>query len=278
MNPPPWLSHFDLVRTPFSKSIPTDQLFLRPGLEQALARIHFCLQESAIGCLIGDVGVGKTVAVRAVMDALDPTQFQRLYVADPGFGVRGIYVTLVSALGAQPRFHLAELIGQTQNLLAAEHLERHRQVFLCVDEAQMLTPAQLQVLRLLTSAELDSRSYLTLLLVGQPMLAHRLRMGDFASLDQRILARYTLPPMDLAESLLYLKHQLAVAGRTQPLFADDAVARLHQAANGLPRSLNNLALAALMAAAAENKDLVDDACAKRAVAEFTRDNLSQPPS
>lgn len=278
MTPPPWLNHFKLERTPFSKAIPTDRLFSRPGLEQALARIHFCLQESGIGCLIGDVGVGKTVAVRAVMDALDPTQFQRIYVSDPGFGVRGIYVTLVSALGAQPRFHLAELIGQTQSLLAAEHLERHRQVFLCVDEAQMLSPAQLQVLRLLTSAELDSRSYLTLLLVGQPMLAHRLRMGDFASLDQRILTRYTLPPMDLSESFLYLKHHLAVAGRTQPLFAEDAVARLHQAANGLPRSLNNLALAALMAAAAEDKDLVDDACAKRAVAEFTRDNLAQPPS
>jgi type II secretory pathway predicted ATPase ExeA len=83
--------------------------------------------------------------------------------------------------------------------------------------------------------------------------------------------------MDLAESLLYVKHQLAVAGRTQPLFADDAVARLHQAANGLPRSLNNLALASLMAAAAEGKDLVDDACAKHAVIEMTRDNLSQQP-
>jgi type II secretory pathway predicted ATPase ExeA len=272
----PWLRHFGLARTPFSKTVPTDQLFMRPGLEQAVARIRFCLQESGIGCLVGDVGVGKTVAVRAALDALDPTRFQRLYVSDPGFGVRGIYVTLISALGAQPRFHIAELIGQAQTLLATEHLERHRQVLLVVDEAQMLTPAQLQVLRLLTSAELDSRSYLTLLLVGQPMLAHRLRMGDFASLDQRILTRYTIPAMDLTESLLYIKHHLAVAGRQQPLFADDAVARLHQAANGLPRALNNLALAALMAAAAEGRDLVDDACAKRAVVEMTRDNLSQP--
>jgi type II secretory pathway predicted ATPase ExeA len=274
---PSWLGHFGLARTPFSKTIPTDQLFIRPGLEQAVARIRFCLQENGIGCLVGDIGVGKTVAVRAALDSLDPTRYQRLYVADPGFGVRGIYVTLISALGAQPRFHIAELIGQTQTLLATETLERHRQVLLVVDEAQTLSAAQLHVLRVLTSAELDSRSYLTLLLVGQPMLAHRLRMGDFASLDQRITARYTLPPMDLAESLLYVKHQLAVAGRTQPLFADDAVARLHQAANGLPRSLNNLALASLMAAAAEGKDLVDDACAKHAVIEMTRDNLSQQP-
>lgn len=270
-----WISRFGLTRTPFSKAIPSDQLFFRPALEQAVARIHFCLQEAGIGCLFGDVGVGKTVAVRAVMDSLDPTQYQRLYVSDPGFGVRGIYVTLVSALGAQPRFHLAELIGQTQTLLAQESFERHRQVFLVVDEAQMLTAAQLHVLRLLTSAELDSSSYLTLLLVGQPILAHRLRMGEFASLDQRILARYSLPPMDLAESALYLKHHLAFAGRTQPLFADDAVARLHQAANGLPRTLNNLAMAALLAAHAADKDLVDDACAKHAVAEMTRDAFTQ---
>ena len=71
-------------------------------------------------------------------------------MADPGFGVRGIYVTLISALGAQPRFHIAELIGQTQTLLATETLERHRQVLLVVDEAQTLSAAQLHVLRVLT--------------------------------------------------------------------------------------------------------------------------------
>ena len=54
-------------------------------------------------------------------------------------------------------------------------------------------------------------------------------------------------------------------------YADDAIARLHRVANGLPRALNNAATAALIAAAAAGKDLVDDACAKKAVAELTRD-------
>ncbi len=58
---------------------------------------------------------------------------------------------------------------------------------------------------------------------------------------------------------------------TEPLFADDAVVRLHRVANGLPRALNNAATAALIAAASEGKDLVDDACAKKAVAELTKD-------
>ena len=67
------------------------------------------------------------------------------------------------------------------------------------------------------------------------------------------------------------RHHLALAGREEPLFADDAIARLHRVANGLPRALNNAATAALIAAAADGKDLVDDACAKKAVAELTRD-------
>ena len=77
--------------------------------------------------------------------------------------------------------------------------------------------------------------------------------------------------MDLADSTAYLRHHLALAGRTHPLFADDAIARLHRHSNGIPRALNNAATAALIAAAADGKDIVDDACAKKAVAELTRD-------
>src|SRR5580765_4929384 len=78
-----------------------------------------------------------------------------------------------------------------------------------------------------------------LLLVGQPTLARQLRLGVFAALDQRIATRYQLTPMDLAESATYLRHHPALVGRTDPLFADDAIARLHKASLGLPRALNN---------------------------------------
>ena len=54
------------------------------------------------------------------------------------------------------------------------------------------------------------------------------------------------------------------------MIADDAVTRLHRYANGLPRALNNAATGALMAAAADGKALVDDTCAKKAIAELTR--------
>ena len=119
---------------------------------------------------------------------------------------------------------------------------------------------------------MDSASPFAGILAGQPTLNRQLRMGMFAALDQRIATRFAIKPMDLAESAAYLRHHLKLAGREEPLLADNAVARLHRVANGLPRALNNAATAALIAAAAAGEDLVDDACAKKAVAELTRDS------
>ncbi len=236
-----------------------------------MARVNFCVAESALGVITGDVGAGKTVSVRAAVASLDPTRHQIIYVANPAFGTRGLYVTIVKALGAEPRYLRAELMAQAADLLAAEEAERHRRVVIIVDEAHLLDRAQLEELRLLTNSQMDSASPFAGILVGQPTLSRQLRMGMFAALDQRIATRFTIKAMDIGESAAYLRHHMVLAGREDPLFADDAVARLHRVANGLPRALNNAATAALIAAAADGKDLVDDACAKKAVAELTRD-------
>lgn len=267
---PSWMTRFGFQRTPFGKDILAGDLFSRPSHEEAVARALFCIQERLLGVIVGEVGVGKTVALRAAVAQLDPTSHQVIYLSNPpALGTRGIYVTLVSALGAQPRFFKAEVVAQAQMLLAAEELERRRRVVLIVDEAHLLSPAQLEELRLLTNADMDASNPFALIMAGQPMLLRRLKMGSFAALDQRLSTRYQVQPLDLAEAVHYLRHHLAWAGRPQPLFADDAVARLHQASQGLPRKLNNLARDALIAAAAAAKDLVDDACAKTAVAEHT---------
>ncbi len=269
--PAPWVAHFGFTRTPLTKAIAARDLFARDTHAEAVARINFCVAEAALGVITGEVGAGKTVAVRAAVAALDLTRHHIIYVPNPAFGTRGLYVTIVAALGANPRFHKAEVMRQAADLLAAEEAERHRRVVLVIDEAHLLSPAQLEELRLLTNTDMDQASPFAGILVGQPTLARQLRMGVFAALDQRIATRFTLKPMDLAESAAYLRHHLTLVGRTDPLFADDAVARLHRVAGGLPRKLNNAATAALIAAAAEGKALVDDACAKRAAAELTRD-------
>ena len=265
-----WAAHFGFTRTPFSKSVPADKLFARSAHAEAVARIQYCIAESALGVITGEVGAGKSVAVRAAVAGLDRTRYTVVYLANPSGGCRGLYVAITTALGATPRFHKAEAIAQVANLLAAEQAERHRKVVFLIDEAHLLSPEQLEELRLLSNAEMDSASPFAGLLIGQPTLATRLRQGIFAALDQRISVRYAIGGMDLAESVGYLRHHLELVGRTDQLIADDAAARLHRYANGIPRALNNAAMAGLMAAAADGKGLVDDLCAKKAVAELTR--------
>src|SRR5260370_7252781 len=99
-------------------------------------------------------------------------------------------------------------MAQAGDLLAAEAAERHRRVVLILDEAHLLEPAQLEELRLLTNAEMDSASPFAGILAGQPTLNRQLRMGMFAALDQRIATPFTINPMHLAQSPPYLTPHL----------------------------------------------------------------------
>ena len=109
----------------------------------------------------------------------------------------------------------------------------------------------------------------TLVLVGQPTLRQRLRLGAFAALDQRVALRYALPPLSAADTGEYINHHLKLAGRSDTLFSDDAITRIHKASRGLPRAINNLAVQALIAAYAAGASIVDDKAARAAVTEVT---------
>ena len=118
---------------------------------------------------------------------------------------------------------MAAVIPQAAAALATEEDERGKRVVLVVDEAHLLSAEQLEAVRLLTNSEMDSKSSCCCLLLGQPTLRRRVKMGAFAAFDQRITLRYHLEGMDLAETQGYLQHHLKLAGRADPLFADSAV-------------------------------------------------------
>jgi type II secretory pathway predicted ATPase ExeA len=260
-------SHFGFTKMPFGKDLPPSALHRHGGHQEAVARIAFLVAEQAIGVVTGEVGAGKTVAARAAVAALEPSRHAVLYLANPAVGARGLYAEIVARLGAEPRFHKAALIAQATRLLAAEVAERGRRVLLVVDEAHLLDAAQLEELRLLTNAEMDSSSPFALVLLGQPSLRSRLRLGSFAALDQRVTLRYAIPPMSLEECGSYVGHHLKLSGRSDTLFSDDALNRIHQAARGLPRAVNNLARQSLVAAFANGSAIVDEKAARQAVAE-----------
>jgi type II secretory pathway predicted ATPase ExeA len=261
-------AHYGFSKMPFGKDVAPGALHRSAGHQEAVARIGFLVAESAAGVLTGEVGAGKTVALRAALAGLDASRHSVVYLANPTVGVRGLHGAIVSALGGVPRFHAAALVPQTAEMLATETAERGKKVVLVLDEAHLCSPEQLEAIRLLMNAELDSKSPFALVLCGQPTLRRRIRLGAFAALDQRIALRYHLEGMTPEETDAYLGHHLALVGRSDRLFSDDAVALVHQVARGLPRAVNNLAIQSLVAAYATNKAIVDESSARMAVAEI----------
>lgn len=262
-------SHYGFTKTPFGRALAPQMLHRHGAHAEALARIGWCINERGLGVITGEVGAGKTVAVRAATASLDASRHTIIYLGNPAVGGRGIYASIVTALGGIPRFHKAALIPQTADLLAAEEHERGRTTILILDEAHLLQPDQLEELRLLTNADMDSHSPFACLLVGQPTLRRRIKLGTFAALDQRITLRYAMTGMTGTETADYLTHHLKLAGRADTLFSHDATALIHQVSRGLPRAVNNLAIQALVAAYATNKTIVDESSARAAVAEVT---------
>lgn len=262
-------AHYGFTRMPFGRALAPGMLHRHTSHAEAVARVSWCISERALGVITGEVGAGKTVAVRAALATLDTSRHTTIYLGNPAVGGRGLYAGIVTALGGTPRFHKAALIPQTTELLAAEEHERGRTVVLILDEAHLLTGDQLEELRLLTNADMDSHSPFACLLVGQPTLRRRIKLGTFAALDQRIALRYTLTQMSAPETKSYLTHHLALAGRSDTLFSDDAIALIHQVGRGIPRAVNNLAVQSLVAAYATNKAIVDESSARAAITEVT---------
>ena len=135
------------------------------------------------------------MAVRAAAARLDASRHQLITIPNPQVGARGIHHAVVTALGGVPRFHHATLIPQAAGHLAAELAEQGRLPVLLIDEAHLLSHDQLEAIRMLTSAQLDSASPLAVLLLGQPQLRASMRLGVLAALDQRIGVRYAMAPM-----------------------------------------------------------------------------------
>jgi type II secretory pathway predicted ATPase ExeA len=264
-------AHYGFTRTPFGRDLAPGMLHKSAGHGEAVARISWCINDQALGVITGEVGSGKTVATRAATTALDASRHSVIYLGNPAVGARGIYAAIVTALGGVPRFHKAALIPQAADALAAEEAEKGKRVVVVVDEAHLLSADQLEELRLLTNADMDSHAAFACLLIGQPTLRRRIKLGTFAALDQRIRLRYSMPSMSDLETAGYIAHHLALAGRNDTMFSDDAITLIHQVARRLPRAVNNLAVQALVAAYAGNKSIVDEASARAAVTEITAD-------
>jgi type II secretory pathway predicted ATPase ExeA len=264
-------SHYGFTRPPFGSDLAPGMLHRHPGHAEAVARITWCVEHTAIGVITGEVGAGKTVAVRAATTALEPSRHIVIYIPNPSIGVRGMLHHIVAALGHSPSFYTATLAPQAAEALAAEHAERGRTPVVAIDESHLLDNSQLEALRMLTNHDMDSGSPFAAILIGQPTLRQRLRLGVLAALDQRIAVRYNLTGMNPEDTADYIGHHTRIAGRADTLFTTDAITLIHNASRGHPRAVNNLAIHALTAAFTANQALVDEKATRAAITETGND-------
>ena len=126
-------TYFGFTRMPFGRNLAPGMLHRHRSHAEAVARITWCIEQHHIGVITGEVGAGKTVAIRAATTALDASRHVTIYLANPVVGVRGILHHIVAALGGVPSFYTSTLIAQAADALAGEQAERGRTPVLVID-------------------------------------------------------------------------------------------------------------------------------------------------
>ncbi len=201
----------------------------------------------------GEVGTGKTLLCRALLNQLDESLFQVAYLPNPGLSPLGLRQALARELAIEGVDELdAQGVLDAVHRCLIELAAVGKSTVLLIDEAQALPTATLEALRLLTNLETEQSKLLQVVLFGQPELDVTLARNEFRQLRQRITFSYQLRALDVQDTSRYLNERLAVAGyRGEPLFDAAAVRSLVRASGGIPRLLNILAHKALMAAFGE---------------------------
>jgi len=258
---------FGFKKTPFGDNPDPKQLFASQPWTQVRARLQFLADHHGAGLLTGEVGAGKSTAARTFTASLNPNLFKVLYLHWTSGSALDLLRQLALTLDLVPAHYRGDLVRQISDTIVRLNQSRKQHRILICDEAQLLPHPALEQLPLLLNFDMDSSHYLTLLLVGQPLLRRTLSLQMHEPLRQRIAVQYHLEGLSREELDAYLTHQLKAAGVSQPLFDDTARQALYQASKGIPRKVNKLALSALRLAAERKMSSVNEAILLDATSE-----------
>jgi len=252
----PYLSHFGLREPPLSKDIPDSDLWLPSSKQAVVDDVLLALSERASVSLQGEPGVGKTCLLRAMRHRLPQAGYRLTYCHNATLGRRDFYRQLCLALGLSPSATAAGVFYAVSTHVQELSHERVHPAFL-LDEAHLLHQDTLDHLHILLNYEWDSKPLLSLILVGLPELGDRLALRRNRSLCSRIHARLSIGPLLPDDTAEYVRMRLRRAGCDREVFAQDALALLHEATLGSMREIDRLATAALREAARKKRRLVE---------------------
>lgn len=236
---------YGLAETPFRKDIPTSCLLRYAHLEELTSYLTFVAEEGSIGLVTGEVGVGKSTAVRAFLATLDDRRYHVCYVGNTD-ATRSVLRRLAWSFGMRAAHLQGDLKDEVHQRIGDLWSEHEKRTVLVVDEAQAYGAKALQELRLLTNFVCDSVSPLALVLVGQPDLRSQLRRPVHLALDDRIMIRQHLAGLSKKETGEYITAHLRAVGGPEDIFAPDAIAAIFQYASGRPRRINKVCIQAII--------------------------------
>jgi type II secretory pathway predicted ATPase ExeA len=257
--PLPLMQAFGFTRQPFDKNLPLKQLFLSRQIKELFEHLKLLLHRKGIALITGEVGSGKSTAIRAFTEQLETTLFDIVYLSDPTLGIRGLLNAIARQLNLEGGYFKWQLTEKLKHHIEKNATDFNKTTLLIIDEAQLLNPKTLEDIRLFTNFKIDSQTPLNLILAAQPDFQQTIRLHSLKALFQRINFRYHITGLEAGEAQHYITHHLKVAGRTDPIFSDDVVSEIYQQAKGIPRVINNLCYDCLIDIYRAGKNVVDTA-------------------
>jgi general secretion pathway protein A len=239
-------AYWELSEAPFDNSPNPKFFYLSPEHEEALVRLVYTVRHrKGCGMLTGEYGCGKTTLSRALIQRLEAERYEIGLLTNPSWNAADFLREVLYQLGVETAEKNKPELLHMLNDAFYRNYQAGRDSVVIVDEAQLIEDdAVFEELRLLLNFQTAERFLVTILLIGSPELAVKVRR--MKHLDQRITLRYHLNTLDYTHTATYIAHRLKMAGRRTQLFTDEAIKLIFDFTRGTPREINNLCDVALL--------------------------------
>jgi general secretion pathway protein A len=249
---------YGFERTPFTRSIPTDQLYQSLILEETLGRLQYAAERQMFAVVTGDCGTGKTTTIRRFQDVLDSSRFSVMYLADSKLTPRHFYKGLLEQLGHEAKFYRGDAKRQLHREIELMQGIHKLLPVVIVDEAHLLDREMLEEVRFLLNFKMDSQSPMALILVGQSELWDKFQLQAYAAIKQRIDIQCKLNHYDRSQVNEYVLRHLDYAACDREIFSDAALDEIFKYSSGSARLINKLCTHCLLFGAQNGRRIIDD--------------------
>jgi putative secretion ATPase (PEP-CTERM system associated) len=260
---------YNLRERPFALSPDPEYLYLSRVHREALDHLRYGVESRAGFTIItGEIGAGKTTLLQSLLQRVD----ERTVVArivNTTLEPRELLETILIDFGLETAGKSKPALLRDLGQFLVQLRTQGRRPLLVVDEAQNLTPASLEEVRLLSNLETEKSKLLQILLVGQPNLRDTIASPELEQFRQRVAVSYHLTALDAPDTAAYINYRLEHAAIGEPMrFPIDAAELVHGLSGGVPRIINVICDAALVYGYAEERRNIDRALVQEVVREL----------